>query len=92
MMVINIYAYQNVNSDAGRAVEDNQLASDDKLIKTLLTELIAGSLNAFLLPIYTHKQEDSLLHYFALPASMCGVFEVDPVQRIFHAGMNLSLQ
>ena len=64
-----MYAYQNVNADAGGAVEDNQLASDDKLIKTLLTELIVGSLNAFLLPIYTYKQEDCLLQYFALPAS-----------------------
>lgn len=69
MMVVNMYAYYNVNTEGGRFVNDSQLTSDEKLIKTLLTELIAGSLNAFLLPIYTYKQEDSLLQYFALPAS-----------------------
>lgn len=68
-MVVNMYAYYNVNTEGGRFVNDSQLTSDEKLIKTLLTELIAGSLNAFLLPIYTYKQEDSLLQYFALPAS-----------------------
>jgi hypothetical protein len=69
MMVINMYAYHNVKSDAGQAVEVDSLATDDKLIESLLTELIVGSLNAFLLPIYTYKQEDCLLQYFALPAS-----------------------
>lgn len=64
-----MYAYYNVNTEGGRLVNDSQLTADEKLIKTLLTELIAGSLNAFLLPIYTYKQEDSLLQYFALPAS-----------------------
>ncbi|XP_065208796.1 nonsense-mediated mRNA decay factor SMG7-like [Planococcus citri] len=68
MMVINMFAYYNVNNEGGNAVDDNQLTADEKFTKALLVELIAGSLNAFLLPIYTYKQEDSLLQYFALPA------------------------
>lgn len=69
MMVINMFAYYNVNNEGGNIVDDSQLTADEKFTKSLLTELIAGSLNAFLLPIYTYKQEDSLLQYFALPAS-----------------------
>lgn len=66
MMVINIFAYHNINTNK----ENNcELLADEKISKALITELIAVSLNAFLLPIYTYKQEDGLLQYFALPAS-----------------------
>lgn len=68
-MVINMFAFYNVNTETGNEIDDNQLSTDEKFTKALLVELIAGSLNAFLLPIYTYKQEDNLLQYFALPAS-----------------------
>ncbi len=64
-MIINMYAYHHVNSKQENLTE---LTTDERFAKTLIVELIAGSLNAFLLPIYTYKPEDSLLQYFALPA------------------------
>lgn len=68
MMVINIFAYHHVNSELDNS---NEAIADRNFIKSLLVDLIAGSLNAFLLPIYTYKQEDSILQYFALPAGEC---------------------
>ena len=74
MMVINMYAYHNANNDVGKAVENCQLNANNELMKNSLMELIVGSFNAFLLPIYTYKQEDSILQYFALPAGEYGDF------------------
>lgn len=66
MLAINIFAYHHANSESET---ENELTGNEKQVCSLLTDLIAGSLNAFLLPVYTFKQEDSLLDYFALPAS-----------------------
>lgn len=66
MLAINIFAYHHANSDGDNETE---LTGNEQSIRSFVTDLIAGSLNAFLLPVYTFKQEDSLLDYFALPAS-----------------------
>lgn len=65
MFAINTFAYHHPCRDG----EDiNQLTSDEKRVRGYVIDLIAGSLNAFLLPVYTLKQDESLLDYFALPA------------------------
>ncbi|XP_039287814.1 protein SMG7 [Nilaparvata lugens] len=65
MLTINIFAYHHSIRDADN---DLQLTANEKRIRSLVTHLIAGSLNAFLLPVYTLKHESSMLDYFALPA------------------------
>ena len=45
------------------------LSIEEIIIKKLLSESMAGMLNAFLLPVYTLMQGKSLLTYFALPGS-----------------------
>ena len=42
---------------------------DEREVVALICEAISGMLSAFLLPVYTLKQGDSLLDYFALPAT-----------------------
>ncbi|XP_066147417.1 nonsense-mediated mRNA decay factor SMG7-like isoform X1 [Euwallacea fornicatus] len=59
--VINLYAFTYL----GR---DKELTDDEVKIKDLILQLIAGSLSAFLMPIYTLQNEESLLEYYALPA------------------------
>lgn len=84
MMVINMFAYHHVNNDQDNSKE---AIADRNFIKTLLIELIAGSLNAFLLPIYTYKQEDSILQYFALPAGESKYFSFFFCHQLcFHEG------
>lgn len=63
MTVINIYRYNQYKN------LEESLNFDKKTVKCLLIELIAGLLNAFLLPVYTYKESDNILQYFALPAS-----------------------
>ncbi|XP_075227377.1 nonsense-mediated mRNA decay factor SMG7-like [Lycorma delicatula] len=65
MLAINIFAYHQANNDSQN---ENEVTGNEKQVCSLVTDLIAGSLNAFLLPVYTFKQEESLLDYFALPA------------------------
>lgn len=43
---------------------------DEMQAKSLLLDLVAGSLSALLLPVYTIRENEALLEYFALPASM----------------------
>lgn len=64
MFTINIFAYYQPCRDGEEAAE---LTSDEVRMRSLVVDFIAGSLNAFLLPVYTLKQDDSLLDYFALP-------------------------
>ena len=45
------------------------LSNEERIIRKLIVESIAGMLNAFLLPVYTLMQGKSLLNYFALPAT-----------------------
>ena len=70
MLVINLYALEQA---AGTLIEStdllsvNQLGSDEKFARDCILDLIAGSLSALLLPVYTIK--NAILDYFALPTS-----------------------
>ncbi|XP_060526305.1 nonsense-mediated mRNA decay factor SMG7-like [Cylas formicarius] len=59
--IINLYALKHL----GKLEE---LTQNELLVRDLILELIAGSLSAFLMPVYTLKMDDSLLAYYALPA------------------------
>lgn len=68
MLVINLYALQHA---AGTTVGNmellkvEQLSADEKIAKECILDLIAGSLSALLLPVYTIK--NAVMDYFALP-------------------------
>ena len=70
MLVINLYALQHA---AGTSTENadllsvDQLSSDEKIARECILDLIAGSLSALLLPVYTIK--NAIVDYFALPTS-----------------------
>jgi protein SMG7 len=73
MLAINLFALCHagsyVDADKLTTFSDEQLSSDEKKVKHLVMDLMAGSLSAYLLPVYTLKEGDALLEYFALPAS-----------------------
>ena len=77
MLAINLFALHHAGScvdvDKMTTFNDEQLSSDEKKVKHLVMDLMAGSLSAYLLPVYTLKEGDALLEYFALPASKCGL-------------------
>ncbi|XP_017880856.1 protein SMG7-like isoform X2 [Ceratina calcarata] len=70
MFVINLYALEHTtNVVVGGTVEplkNEQLSSDEKIARDCILDLIAGSLSALLLPVYTIK--NSIIEYFALPS------------------------
>lgn len=69
MFVINLYALEHTTSVVvGNAepLKHEQLTSDEKLARDCILDLIAGSLSALLLPVYTIK--NSIIEYFALPS------------------------
>lgn len=63
MTTINLYAFNLVEK-----VEE--LTNAERLVRNLLLDLIAGSLTAFLVPVYTLKMDDTLFDYYALPAGI----------------------
>lgn len=63
--IINLYALNHVGVSPTKICE---LTNDEKKVRELVLELIAGSLCAFLVPVHTLKVDDSLLDYYALPA------------------------
>lgn len=69
MLVINLYALQHA---AGSAIDNTellkneQLTNDEKMARDCILDLIAGTLSALLLPVYTIK--NSIIEYFALPS------------------------
>ncbi|GJQ82549.1 hypothetical protein Trydic_g13004 [Trypoxylus dichotomus] len=65
MIVINMYALWNIT---GTDMKIDELTKDEKKASQLILDLIAGSLSAFLLPIYTLKNDETLLDYHGLPA------------------------
>jgi hypothetical protein len=73
MLAINLFALHHagscVDSDKLMTFSDDQLSSDEQKVKHLVLDLMAGSLSVYLLPVYTLKEGDALLEYFALPAS-----------------------
>ncbi|CAH1236385.1 unnamed protein product [Diabrotica balteata] len=62
---INLYALSHVGSDLNKI---NELTNDEKKVRQLVLELIAGSLCAFLVPVHTLKIDDGIMDYYALPA------------------------
>ncbi|XP_054271417.1 nonsense-mediated mRNA decay factor SMG7-like [Macrosteles quadrilineatus] len=64
MFTINVFAYYHPCRDGETAGE---LTQDEVKMRSYVVDLIAGSLNAYLLPVYTLKQDETLLDYFALP-------------------------
>lgn len=67
MTVINLYALKHTVG-AG-TLKTEELTDDENKVRKLVLDLLAGSLSAFLLPVYTLNQDSSLLDYYALPAS-----------------------
>lgn len=61
---INLYALKHVTSNG--SLDD--LTEDEKLVRHYVLELLAGSLSAFLIPVYTLRNDSSLLEFYALPA------------------------
>ncbi|CAG9773080.1 unnamed protein product [Ceutorhynchus assimilis] len=57
--IINLYALTHLGRD---------LTNDELKVKDLILELIAGSLSAFLMPVYTLQNDEGLTNYYALPA------------------------
>ncbi|XP_012152176.2 uncharacterized protein LOC100880698 isoform X2 [Megachile rotundata] len=69
MFVINLYALEHAtNIVAGNtdSSKHEQLTSEEKIARDCILDLIAGSLSALLLPVYTIK--NSIVEYFALPS------------------------
>ncbi|XP_029659991.1 protein SMG7-like [Formica exsecta] len=69
MLVINLYALQHatgVGTDSTESFRNEQLTNDEKLARDCILDLIAGTLSALLLPVYTIKS--SIIEYFALPS------------------------
>lgn len=70
MLVINLYALQHAagtSTDNTDFLSVDQLSSDEKFAKECILDVIAGSLSALLLPVYTIK--NAIVDYFALPSS-----------------------
>ncbi|KAH0556583.1 hypothetical protein KQX54_001186 [Cotesia glomerata] len=65
MLVINLYALHHVsgNSSFQELLKPDQLSSDEQLARSYILDVIAGSLSALLLPVYTLKT--SVTDYFA---------------------------
>ncbi|CAK9810528.1 Nonsense-mediated mRNA decay factor SMG7 [Anthophora plagiata] len=69
MFVINLYALEHTTSvvmNSTEALKNEQLTPDEKIARDCILDLIAGSLAALLLPVYTIK--NSIIEYFALPS------------------------
>ncbi|KAJ3639053.1 hypothetical protein Zmor_008710 [Zophobas morio] len=61
---INLYALKHVTSTS----LTDELTEDEKIVRQHILDLLAGSLSAFLIPVHTLKNDESLLEYYALPA------------------------
>ncbi|XP_071560196.1 uncharacterized protein [Temnothorax nylanderi] len=69
MLVINLYALQHtagIGTDSTELLKNKQMVNDKKLARDCILDLIAGTLSALLLPVYTIK--NSIIEYFALPS------------------------
>ncbi|XP_006611926.1 protein SMG7-like [Apis dorsata] len=67
MFVINLYALEHTSVVSNtEPLKQEQLTSDEKIARDCILDLIAGSLSALLLPVYTIK--NSIIEYFALPS------------------------
>ncbi|XP_012529544.1 protein SMG7 [Monomorium pharaonis] len=69
MLVINLYALQHtagIGTENTELLKNEQMINDKKLAHDCILDLIAGTLSALLLPVYTIK--NSIIEYFALPS------------------------
>ncbi|XP_076627467.1 uncharacterized protein LOC143344840 isoform X1 [Colletes latitarsis] len=69
MFVINLYALEHTTSvvvGSTESLKNEQFTFDEKNARDCILDLIAGSLSALLLPVYTIK--NSIVEYFALPS------------------------
>lgn len=65
MTAITLYALRHMTD----SLTVDQMALDEFIARNLILDLLAGSFSAYLLPIYTLKDDFTLLEYHALPAS-----------------------
>lgn len=63
---INLYALRHTIGAGTSKTEE--LTEDENQVRKLVLDLLAGSLSAFLLPVYTLTHDSTLLEYYALPA------------------------
>lgn len=78
MLAINLFALHQAGGTVMPGGNDKHwdhqdlkdISSDHKHAKNLVLDLVSGSLCALLLPVYTIRDSEALLEYFALPASM----------------------
>lgn len=80
MLAVNLYALHRAGSSICPSENEKcwdqqdlvvpKMPPDEKQAKSLVLDLMAGSLSALLLPVYTIRETEALLEYFALPASM----------------------
>lgn len=78
MLAVNLYALHRARGNIFPAENEKHWEQRDLLTpklsteeinpKSLLLDLMAGSLSALLLPVYTIRESEALLEYFALPA------------------------
>ncbi|CAG9815698.1 unnamed protein product [Phaedon cochleariae] len=59
---INLYSLDRLGSVR------KELTKDEKKVRELVLDLIAGSLSALLMPVHTLKMDEGLMDYYALPA------------------------
>lgn len=72
MTVINFYALWHLSG--GKTTQRDELTEDEIKVRQLVLDLLAGSLSALLLPVYTLKNDETLLDYYALPAGACYIY------------------
>lgn len=88
MLAVNLYALHRAWGNTFPAENEKhwdqknlltpKMSPDEIQAKSLLLDLMAGSLSALLLPVYTVRENEALLEYFALPASkLASHFSVD---------------
>lgn len=64
----NLFPVENDKSWGKQNHPASQFSANQKQAKSLILDLMAGSLSALLLPVYTIRESEALLEYFALPA------------------------
>lgn len=67
MTVINLYALKHTVGIG--TLKTEELTEDESKVRKLVLDLLAGSLSAFLLPVYTLNHDSTVLDYYALSAS-----------------------
>ncbi len=68
LVAISLFQVHKAASDGDGSGVGEALCGDERRVVALGCEFVAALLNAFLLPVYTIKQGESLLDYSALPA------------------------